>query len=69
MRSAAYQKVAVLEISDVFSSTDRGICVVMNGKKTWLPRKHTQTFPGKVVIPEWLARKLFKGESSNGKSQ
>jgi phosphoribosylcarboxyaminoimidazole (NCAIR) mutase len=62
MRSSAHQKVAVLEISDVLPSTERGIRVVIaqTGKIAHLPRRLTQTSPGRVIIPEWLARRVLR---------
>lgn len=57
-------RVEILEISKIVRTTDTGILVVIEatGKTAWLPRMWVDFLPRRAVVPDWLARKIMKGE-------
>ena len=54
----------MINIDSVEEITDRGVCVVLqrSGKRAWLPIRELDFLPGAIVAPEWLARKLLRGD-------
>ena len=59
-----YKKVMPLPITELLSTTDRGLWVrvAQTGQLAWLPRSQTQLSPGMATVPEWLAKKLLKSD-------
>jgi hypothetical protein len=61
----ARTKVTVLEISDL--TDDGGKTVIVTdaetGKEVKLPKSQIDFMPGRVVMPIWLARKIFKNDA------
>jgi hypothetical protein len=57
---------ATIEIDDVIAGTYSAVCVLIRatGKLAWLPRNCTEIWPGLVIVPEWLAKKI--GAPANG---
>jgi len=56
-------KVVALEISDILDTREDGVQVLLteSGKTPWLPRGEVQFAPGRVIVPEWLAKKIMEG--------
>ncbi|MFH1629615.1 MAG: hypothetical protein ABIE47_12945 [Pseudomonadota bacterium] len=54
----------MVEIDGIEEITDRGIHVVLRGgkKRAWLPKDELDYLPGAVVVPEWLVRKMRRGD-------
>lgn len=56
-----------VKITGILETTPDGVRVVIEstGRPAWLPRAHATFFPGMVVIPEWLEKKLYAGKYQN----
>ena len=54
------QKQAV-PITDILETNERSVQVVLadTGKPCWLPRRLAEFWPGRVVLPRWLAQKIL----------
>ncbi len=57
-------KKEILKITDILRTTPDGVQVLIEatGKTAWLPRRWVDFLPRRVVVPDWLARKITKGE-------
>ena len=52
----------VIRINGILETRDQGIEVEFkDGGRAWLPRDHVEFYPGRVVVPAWLFKKM-KGE-------
>ena len=61
---------SALKITDILETKDRSVQVVLaaTGKSCWLPRRHVEFYPGRVVLPLWLAQKILTiREAGDGK--
>lgn len=54
-------EITSIEIDNLIESTDMGVQVIVTrtGKPLWLPAEHIDFMPGRVIIPAWLARKIW----------
>lgn len=63
----------VLIITDIIETKERSIQVVLaeTGKPCWLPRRLAEFYPGRVVLPMWLADKILrkKGKMSDQRDE
>ena len=62
-------QVIVLKIDDIIETTDRAVKVRLadSDKTPWLPRRICEYYPGKVVIPMWLYKRINIERSKNGR--
>jgi hypothetical protein len=54
-------KKKVLAITDIIETNERTIRVVLaaTNKPCWLPRRLAEFYPGRVVLPQWLADRVL----------
>ena len=54
-------EITSIEIDNLVESTDVGVQVIVTrtGKPLWLPVEHIDFMPGRVIMPAWLARKIW----------
>jgi hypothetical protein len=48
-----------IRIKDILQTTQAAILVQLpDGRVEWLPRRYAEFYPGHVIIPQWLSKKL-----------
>ncbi len=54
-------EITSVEIDDMIRLTARGVQVIVTktGKPLWLPLEHIDFKPGRVIVPVWLANKIW----------
>ena len=64
-----HTEITSIEIDNIVESTDMGVQVIITGtgKPLWLPIEHVDFTPGRVIIPAWLARKIWKKSYDKGR--
>ncbi len=61
-RCKAHREVATIHLSGIEEATEKGVVVITSdGRRIQLPRQYAEFFPGRVVIPMWLNKKVNKG--------
>lgn len=54
-------EITFIEIDNLVESTEQGVKVIVTrtGKPLWLPAEHVDFMPSRIIIPAWLARKIW----------
>lgn len=54
-------EITSIEIDNLVESTEMGVQVIVTrtGKPLWLPAKHVDFKPGRIIMPTWLVKKIW----------
>jgi hypothetical protein len=57
--------VRVADVSEIVGRRRR-VTVAKTGRSIWLPAAEIQIHPGRVTVPEWLAKRIFTPNEIEG---